>query len=251
MEAVAFRIAPHARLIHLMHGLPEFNIVAAARTLETVRYVPVGIHVCICDPGVGTARKAIICCVARGDYLIGPDNGVLLPAASALGGIAKIYEITNTRLMNNPVSPLFHGRDVFVPAAAHLACGTRVDDFGLELAPDALHPPPYCDALPSQDQISAQVIQVNRFGSIHLNVTHEAWDSLDLPLGSIVRVTIGNERTISVPFHRTFGDVAPGAAVLLKDDYGRVEIAVNQGSFARNFSIAIGDRVTIDTTSTR
>src|SRR5690348_8066918 len=95
MEATARTIAPHATVLHLMHGLPSFDTIAAARTLESVAYLPVGAHVCVCDPGVGSDRKAIAIQVVRGDFLIGPDNGVLRPASRVLGGVLRIHELTN------------------------------------------------------------------------------------------------------------------------------------------------------------
>ena len=123
MEAVARGIAPEAHVIHLMHGLPDFDITPAARTLETLFSVPVGFHVCVVDPGVGTRRRALIVEVKRGDFLVGPDNGVLMPAARILGGATSAFVIENPKYMRQPVSPVFHGRDVFVPAAAYLAVG--------------------------------------------------------------------------------------------------------------------------------
>ena len=113
MEGVATEVNPDAKVIHLMHGLPDFNLSYAARTMETLNYFPKGYHVCVVDPGVGTERRGIIIEVVRGDYLVGPDNGVLIPGTRFLGGIKKVVEITNEKYMRKPVSPIFHGRDVF------------------------------------------------------------------------------------------------------------------------------------------
>ena len=90
MEGVALEINPDAKVIHLMHGLPDFNLSYAARTMETLNYMPIGYHVCVVDPGVGTERKPIIIETGRGDYLIGPDNGVLMSATRFLKGIKKL-----------------------------------------------------------------------------------------------------------------------------------------------------------------
>lgn len=245
MEAVLFRIAPETKVIHLMHGLPEFNIIAAARTLETVSFVPVGFHVCVCDPGVGTSRKPIICLVQRGDYLIGPDNGVLIPASRMLGGIVEVREIANPEFMNHPVSPLFHGRDVFAPAAAYLSTGVSFERFGPVVSPASLQKEPYEEATIGNGVIRARVIQINRFGSAHLNIRHSDWDSLGLPLGGTIRIDVGAQRSVSARFVRTFGDVPVGGIVILKDDYGRVELAVNQGSFVTAHSLEIGMEVCI------
>lgn len=243
MEGVALSIAPDANVVHLMHGLPEYNIMAAARTMETVRYLPVGFHVCVCDPGVGTERKAIICEVKRGDHLIGPDNGVLLPATRVLGGLVQVQEIVNDKYMRTPVSPIFHGRDIFVPAAAHLANGVAVTEFGPKLAPASLAAAPYEEASIKDSEIDAIVIQINRFGSLHLNILHEAWDTLGLPLRSSVVLHFLDGQCVEVPVSRTFGDVSVGHCLILKDDYGRVEVAVNQGAFIDQYPIKIGDRI--------
>lgn len=245
MEATAYAIAPEVRLVHLMHGLPEFDITAAARTMETTRYLPVGFHVCICDPGVGTDRRAIICEVGRGDYLVGPDNGVLVPASRILGGATKVHQIANPNYMRLPVSPIFHGRDVFVPAAAHLSNGVPIEDFGPKLNPALLVPAPYEEALVDGDRVAATVIQVNRFGSVHLNILHESWDKMGAVEGSMARLRLPSGHEVEARVSRTFGDVAPGKNVILKDDYGRVEIAKNLGSFVQDYPLNLGDSVEV------
>src|SRR3989344_125307 len=143
MEGVVFEINPEAKVIHLMHGLPDFNLSYAARTLETASYLLVGCHVCVVDPGVGTKRKPIIIKTGRGDFLIGPDNGVLLPAAGFLGGIKNAVKITNEKFMRKPVSPVFHGRDIFAPAAAYLSKGVKIEEFGANMNPLLLAEAPY------------------------------------------------------------------------------------------------------------
>src|SRR3989338_2368837 len=144
MEAIAYPICPEAKVIHLMHGIPDCDIVSGARAMETVQYMPVGYHVCVVDPGVGTKRRGLIIKTKRGDYLIGPDNGVLMPIAMKLG-INKVVEVTNEEFMIRPVSPIFHGRHVFTPAAAYLASGVKIEEFGKTLNPKELVKGPYED----------------------------------------------------------------------------------------------------------
>jgi S-adenosyl-L-methionine hydrolase (adenosine-forming) len=244
MESVALEINPDAHVIHLMHGLPDFNIFYAARTLETLKDVQIGCHVCVVDPGVGTARKAIIIKTVRGDYLIGPDNGVLIPATRFLGGIKKAVEITNEKYMRHPVSPLFHGRDIFTPAAAYLSKGVRIEEFGREINEADLVKAPYEEARVQGDKIYAKIISINKFGSAHLNITYQEWDRFGLKFNDRVDIFC-EDMQIDIPFAVTFGDVYEGQPLILKDDYGRVEIAVNQGSFAKNYSVKIGDNLTI------
>ena len=245
MEAVALEINPEAKVIHLMHGLPDFDISYAARTIETINYLPIGYHVCVVDPGVGTKRKPIIIQTGRGDFLVGPDNGVLLPGTRFLGCIRKIVEITNEKYMRKPVSPIFHGRDIFTPAAAYLSKGVRMEEFGRELNAKELAKAPYEEATIKNNNIYARVISINKFGSLHLNITHEAWDKFDILGGNELASLYFNKKSLDMPFAVTFGDVSKGKPLIIKDDYGRIEVAINQDSFAKKYKVRIGDVIII------
>ena len=244
MEGVVFEINPHAKVIHLMHGLPDFNLSYAARTLETANYLSVGCHVCVVDPGVGTKRKHIIIETKRGDFLVGPDNGILIPATRFLGGIKKIVEIANKKYMRQPVSPIFHGRDIFAPAAAYLSKGVKIEEFGRKLNPNELVKAPYEEAIFDGGKIKAKIISINKFGSLHLNITHKAWDKFNAKLNEIVNLKFKN-KSIDMPFAVTFGDVKKGSPLIIKDDYGRIEVALNQDSFMRKYKVKIGDEILI------
>jgi len=244
MEGVALEINPEAHVIHLMHGLPDFDLFYAARTMETINYMPVGFHVCVVDPGVGTKRKPIIIETGRGDFLIGPDNGVLIPATRFLGGIKKIVEITNGKYMNQPVSPIFHGRDIFTPAAAYLSKGVKIEEFGNKISKGDLVKAPYEEAINKENQINAKIISINKFGSLHLNIMYEVWDKFDVKNTNNVELNFNN-KNINVPFVTTFGDVSKGEGLIMKDDYGRVEIALNQDSFTEKYGVKIGDDMVI------
>lgn len=245
MEAVARTLSPTSTVLHLMHGLPAYNIVPAARTLEATAYLPIGCHVCVCDPGVGSERHALAIEVARGDFLIGPDNGVLLPASRILGGIRSVVSITNPSYMRHPVSPIFHGRDVFVPAAAHLANGISIKELGDSLSIQSLAPSCYLESTFSDGVFYTHAIQVNRFGSVHLNVSHADWDGAEPVLGEDVVVSSNGNKSFTAKIARTFADVDIGKALVIKDDYGRVCLAMNQNSLAERMDISIGDRIQI------
>ena len=244
MEGVILDISQDANVVHLMHGLPDFNITAGARTLETIKSLPVGYHVCVIDPGVGTSRKGLIIKTGRGDYLIGPDNGVLIPATRLLGGCKKIISITNPQYMRQPVSPIFHGRDVFSPAAAHLSIGVPLEEFGPEIPLEKLVQAPYEESELYENKIKAKVIQINKYGSIHLNILSETWDQFDVPKQQTVSINFGNKKII-LPFLETFGETMSGNPLILKDDYGRVEVAVNMGNFAKYYDVKVGDTCSI------
>ena len=244
MEAVIYSINPGARVIHLMHGIQGFDVIQAARTMETVYYVPIGNHVCVVDPGVGTKRKGIIIKVKRGDYFIGPDNGCLMTAPRLLGGIEKAVEISNEKYMIKPVSPIFHGRHVFAPAAAYLSKGVKMESFGREINPKELTKAPYEEAVVEGDKLAATVIHINHFGSLHLNILQEEWDKLGIGKGNNVEIIIGRKKIIA-PFANTFGDVAKGKPLIMKDDYRRIEVAVNCGSFFKRYAVNVGDNILI------
>lgn len=241
MEGVIAKIAPDVRVIHLMHGLPSFDIRSGARAMEVVAYMPVGFHVCVVDPGVGTTRRAIIIKVKRGDYFIGPDNGVFIPAVNILGGATKIVEITNSKFILQPVSPIFHGRHIFAPAAAYLAKGIPIEEFGTQLLFNQLIPAPYKEATVEEGVIKAEVININKFGSLNLNILHRVWDKLYLSHKQNVMASF-KDKTITLPFVETFGQVEKNEPLVLKDDYGRIEVAINLGDFAKKYNIKVGDQ---------
>jgi S-adenosylmethionine hydrolase len=245
MEAMAFeRSEGKAYVMHLMHGIPEFNITAAARTMEGVRFIMTGIHVCVCDPGVGTSRRAIAIETGSGHIFVGPDNGVFIPACNLLGGISRVHELTNDEFHRTPVSPIFHGRDIFAPVAGHIAAGVEFEDLGPSIDPESLVPGTYDEAKREKNKFYAKVIQINRFGSLHLNILHEAWDEMGAELGQKVQLKFAN-RALVARYSRTFGEVEKGEIVILRDDYGRVEIALNLESFKDKFGSQIDDLVEV------
>lgn len=237
MHGAILNVCPGSHIINFEHGINDFDILEGARIFECVVYLPVGCHVCVIDPGVGTSRKGIVIKTKRGDYLIGPDNGVMIPAARVLG-FEKAYELANHNLMNSPVSPIFHGRDVFSPAAAHLANGVPVEEFGKEIEFSELAGAPYEEAVVENGIIEASVISINKFGSLHLNILHKEWEKLQALTGERIQLDFESGEKIIVQHGRTFSDVSEGEDIMMKDDYGRVEVATNMGSFAKKHGVA-------------
>jgi len=244
MESVALEISPNAHVLHFMHGLPDYDVRCAARTLETLNNVQIGYHVCVVDPGVGTSRKGIIIKTQRGDYLIGPDNGVLVSASRILGGALKVVQITNPEYMRQPVSPIFHGRDVFTPAAGHLSMGVPLEEFGPTIALEELVTAPYNEAKLVGDTIEAEVIHINKYGSAHLNILHAQWDLFVEKEVSSVMAQF-TQLTIALPIVVAFGDVQVHTPLILKDDYGRVAVAINQGNFSKEYKVQVGESCSI------
>ena len=245
MKAVALQINPDAIILDLRHSIPGFNIVEGAWTMETVHLLPVGYHVCVVDPGVGTERRGVIIKTKRGDYLLGPDNGVLIPAAEQfLGGIEKVVEIKNEKYMRKPVSPVFHGRDVFTPAAAWLSRGTPIEEFGPEIDHKKLVGAPYTEGDVMNKRVKAQVIHINRFGTIFINIKYDNFVKSGIKYGDKITVEV-NKRKIKTKFLKTFGEVPIGEPLVIPDDFGRIEIAMNQDNFSEKYKVKLLDTVKI------
>jgi len=243
MKAAIYDIMPEARIMDLMHGVPDFSIINAAWVLESILKMPVGKHVCVVDPGVGSNRLGLIIETKRGDHLIGPDNGVLMPAARLLG-IKEIVSIEKHGLMKQPVSHIFHGRDVFSPAAAYLEKGETIFEFGPVIDRDQLMPAPYGEARAIKNTILAKVIHVNKFGSVHLNILQKEFSHLGVKHGGAVIIEFDG-RKIPVKYVRTFSDVPRGLPVLFEDEYLRMELALNKANLARKSGLKTGDSVNI------
>jgi len=147
--------------------------------------------------------------------------------------------------MKQPVSPIFHGRDIFTPAAAHLSKGVKIQEFGKKLDPKKLVKAPYEEAKIEKDKIHARIISINKFGSLHLNITHAVWDKFNAKINDLFDLFFDDEE-LEAPFVVTFGDVDQGNPSIMKDDYGRIEVSLNQDSFEKNHNVKIGDDFVID-----
>ena len=244
MRSVILEMCPGAEIIDLWHGIPGFEITEGAWTIESVAQLPVGYHVCVVDPGVGTERRGIIIKTKRGDYLIGPDNGLLIPATRMLGGIVKVVEISNEKFMRKPVCPVFHGRDVFAPAAAWLSKGARIEQFGPAIDPQKLVKAPYEEGTISNGTVSGEVIHVNHFGSVAINIINDEFVKSGIKYKDDIEIDTSVKR-INTKFLKAFGEVSKGEVIVIPDDCGRIEIAINQGRFEDKFGVKVGDKVTI------
>ncbi len=241
MKATILMICSEAQIIDLAHDITGFGITEGAKILESVFYLPVGFHICVVDPGVGTKRRALAISTGRGDVLIGPDNGVLLPATRFLGGIKTVHVIENDKYMRKPVSAIFHGRDVFAPAAAHLGEGVNIEQLGPLVDQRDLASAAYEEAVFDIDHIDATAVLINKFGSVFLNVMQKEMHTL-AKQNDMITLKFGG-KSVMLPYKRTFGDVRVNEEVILDDDFGRVEIAINQGSFAERHGLRPGDSI--------
>jgi S-adenosylmethionine hydrolase len=246
-HGVSSQIAPNARIIDITHLVPPGDIRRGAAVLaQTVPYFPPAVHVAVVDPGVGTARRAIAV-AAGGSVFVGPDNGLLSWAVAAAGGAAAAVSLTNKALWLDAVTPTFHGRDIFMPVAAHFAAGMTLAEAGEEVDPAGLVALPRPVSRVRDGAADAEVLTVDRFGNAQLSLTGQDAARSGLAPGAVAWLEFGGQR-VTVPFRMTFGDVAPGELVGYTDSAGFVSIAVNGGDAARRLALRPGTSVTLTVT---
>ncbi len=225
-HGVIARIAPRARVIDLTHGVPPHDIRAGAVMLaDCVAYMPPAVHLAVVDPGVGTARRGLVLVCGADALLVGPDNGLLWPAAEALGGVEVAFALENPAYRLTPVSRTFHGRDIFAPAAAHLAAGLPPSRLGPAIAPTDLSRLTLPGAVPAAGGFDTTVLLVDRFGNLSLDARATA---LGLAAGAPVELRTPAGRWWARAAG-TFADVPPGSLALLEDSSGRLAVAMNGG----------------------
>lgn len=244
-HAVIARIAPEARVIDLAHGIPRHDTRQGALVLRnTLPYLPVGVHVGIVDPQVGTERRAVALRSDDGRIFVGPDNGVLSLAWENAGGVSEAVDVTRSPHRLEPVSATFHGRDVFCPVAAHLARGAELPEAGEPLDPDALETIELPKHRREGDTLLAHVLTIDRFGNAALNVSHEDLAGTGITLGGQVELVSGTEH-----FHaavvQTFADVRRGDILVYEDSYRALSIAINRGDAAATLRLAPDTEVRI------
>lgn len=248
-RGVIWTISPDARINDLSHGGRQFGIRDGAFLLwSAVPYQPVGVHLAVVDPGVGTHRRAIALQSARGDRFVGPDNGLLLPAAERLGGIVAAHVLENRALWRAEVSNTFHGRDIFSPVAAHLANGTPIQEVGPPIAVEDLVPLSFPEPHHSDGALKTSVLYIDAFGNCRLAGVASDLERLTgrLEPGDRFLVSMGRKR-VDLPWATTFGAVNLGEAILYDDaDYAGLAVGVNQGSAAERFGLAHDHPVRIE-----
>ena len=228
-------ICPDATVIHISHEVTKYAIRDGALMLWcALPYFPVGTHVAVVDPGVGTARRPVALKTGRGDVLIGPDNGLLRPAARRLGDVLSAVELTSEAHRLHPVSTSFHGRDIFAPAAAHLAAGVPLENLGPAFDPLTLVDLVIPDAQPLTDGIASSVVYIDTFGNCKLAGLRSDLEAVVGPMqsGRPVRVSPDGGTPWDIGWADTFGDVGEGLPILYVDSYDRLTLAVNQGNAA-------------------
>ena len=244
-HGVIKRIAPNVEIIDITHGIAPQGVLQGALTLSnSLPFMPVGVHLAVVDPGVGGARRALALRDQEGRLHVGPDNGLLIPAVEKFGGIAEAHELANPEYALESVSRTFHGRDLFAPAAAHLALGVELSALGPPIAVDALARLDLPQPEVGTSRIKGTVLAIDRFGNVQLNLDRSHSDQVGIVPGTRVELQIGPERYYAVAA-RTFADARPGDLILYEDSYRNLSIAINGGNAAAMFGVAAGQDVRI------
>ncbi len=224
MKGVILGAVPEAQVIDVSHELPTQDVEAGRLALARYwRRFPAGtIHVAVVDPGVGTDRAALAV-ASDGRYLVGPDNGILSPALLFAGARVVALRIPSG------AAATFHGRDVFAPAAAHLAGGAPLESLGTAVDSPIIRRTSEPQRLPDGG-IRGEVITIDRFGNAITNLLAVRGGSVEVA-----------GRTLAI--QRTYADAADGAPVALAGSTGLIEIAVRNGSAAAALGLERGSGV--------
>jgi len=252
-EATIARVCPSARLLHVTHEVPVGDVAAGALVLARVAPLyPEAVHLAVIDPGVGTARRPIALSAARGDFLVGPDNGLLIDAAASLGGATGAWALDVERvrarasLPHETVSTTFHARDLFAPASALLAAGADPASLGqpVDLASLVRLAPAPVQA--TDVGVSAPVIEIDRFGNVGLGLRFAELPAReDAGAEFLVEVAGDDVPEWSARVVSTYGDLLPGELGLIRDSWGQAALALNGASASEFLGVRQGVMVTL------
>jgi S-adenosylmethionine hydrolase len=247
-HGVILGIAPKARIVDVHHNVIRQDIGHGAVVLQqTAPFIAGCIHLCVVDPTVGSSRRAIALETRWGDVFIGPDNGLMMPAAESAGGIVHATDITDERFMLTPISRTFHGRDIFAPVAAHVSKGVDIREMGAEILADELIPYEIPRAWVHDDHIHAEVLQVDRFGNLQFNFGWDLLEKVGLHDQERVEVRVEGNR-LNVPVGQTFADVDVGEYVFVADSYRHLSLAVFQDDAASALRAGAGSTAIVGPT---
>jgi S-adenosyl-L-methionine hydrolase (adenosine-forming) len=243
-HGVMARVAPRARVLDVSHAVTAQDVRQGAHVLaQAVPYLPRAVHLAVVDPGVGTGR-AMVAVSAGGQVLVGPDNGLLVWAAEALGGVEGVHALENPAFRLAPVSRTFHGRDVFSPAAAHLAAGVDPAELGAGLDPGGLVRLERSAVRAGAGRVAGAVVAVDHFGNLALDLGRRDLEEAGVAVGDRVEVWAGG-RGHRVTVGETFASVPAGELVLHEDSFGSLAVAVNRGRAADRLGVGPGDPVEV------
>ena len=243
VHSVVRSIAPDVAMVDLTHGVRPHDVRAGALALaRSVEYLCPGVVLGVVDPGVGTDRRAVAIEVGDGaSVLVGPDNGLLASAVAMVGGASRAVELTNADYQLPRIGSTFDGRDVFAPAAAHLAMGVDLTAFGPLIDPATLMP----GLLPiigvEDGALVMEVLWIDQYGNVQLNIAPDDLAEWGDPFSLVV-----GERRQTIAMRRAYRDIATNEVGAVIDSSGLVSLAVNGGSAASVLGISANDELRIE-----
>jgi S-adenosylmethionine hydrolase len=241
LKGAILSIDTNARLVDLTHTVTPFNVVEGAYLLDqSATEFPAGtIFVAVVDPQVGTDRDPILIRTGKDKFYIGPDNGLFTNVIDR-EGFSRAWKLDKPAFFHSgPPSHTFHGRDIFGPVAAYLAIGTDPEKLGTPIPSKSLTLLPVKDPSLAGGVVSVQVMHIDRYGNVILNLRSDSDTASKFKEGNLVKISIGKEN-YSAPLVKTYGDIAKGRLILLYNSSGLLEIAMNQGSAARELHVQPG-----------
>ncbi len=240
MKGVILCINPEVNMVDISHSVPRHDVCTGAFILMNfAKYFPSGtVHIAVVDPGVGTERRPIAVRAGSIDsgmhYFIGPDNGLLIPAAKSMGDF-EVYMITDTNLLRRTVSSTFHGRDIFAPVGAHISKGLNISKVGRQIFDFVSMD--FGEVNKKDGYLKGRIIFIDSFGNIVTNISS---DMVDFQPGDILEV-----QKKRVLFHTSYGFCKNGEPVALIGSHGYLELAINKGNAAVFFNKKQGNEVII------
>jgi len=237
-RGVIQRVCPGATVIDITHGIARHAIRDGALVLRnSLPFMPAGVHVAVVDPQVGSERRSVAIRCGDGRILVGPDNGLLSLAAEASGGALEAIDISRSEHRLEPVSATFHGRDVFAPVAAALACGVPLAEAGDPLDASELAVLELPRPRREGDQLIAHALMIDVYGNVTLDVRHDDLPGTGLALGHSLEVS-ARGLTHPATFTGTFADVPAGDLLVYEDASRMLALAVNRGDAATTLALA-------------
>jgi S-adenosyl-L-methionine hydrolase (adenosine-forming) len=245
LHGVIRRIRPTVPIIDVTHGITRHDVREGAIVLRnTLPYLPVGVHVAVVDPQVGTERRAVTVRCSDDRILVGPDNGVLSLAWERAGGAVEAVDVSRSPFRLEPVSATFHGRDVFAPVAARIGAGAELLEAGDPLDLGELNVLELPTPTTGDGAATGHALLVDRYGNVALDLDHDALVGLGLTIGARVTVTAGGRDREARVVH-TFADVPEGELILYEDAWGSLALAINRGDAAKELGLGPDDEVRV------
>jgi S-adenosylmethionine hydrolase len=248
LKGVIRSIAPTSYIIDLVHEVEPFDIAGASYIIaSSYKEFPEGtVHLVIVDPGVGSSRRPIAI-VGKRYYFVGPDNGVLIPAAER-DGIEAVISLDNPEYHKKPRSHTFHGRDIFAPAAAYIASGVMPERLGTPIRSEELvRPPIEFICIKSRRSVRTKIIHIDRFGNAITSCTHEDFEiGAGIDIGDRVLIRARHGESYRAVYRESFSLVRPGEMVVYRGSLGYIEIGIYMGSLSRATGLKRGDEISIE-----